>query len=611
MTGRRDAPPCPSPGSATAALEISPDHSIADVTPAASLIVAHLDTSIRDRSVADLANAGLLTAESATAIETALEAVADGGETTVHVAVSRTGNLGPIEYTATVLALEQDGFRVRLSEVGPLDDHAETVRLLRQATRDLGNQETIRNVFGTIERWAHEILGPTGIDIRRADEESDDLIRISRAGATTPVDDQSTVDGLSSPYCQTWPAGETVVQTEWAAGFTETVMVPIGTVGTITMGRVGCSITEIDRWVLELLASTAATAFEAVHHRSTVADQRAALDRYETLVESIPDPVFSTDEAGRITYVNEAFEDAFGYSLAECRGERITEFTTRETAERIQNEIWELLDPDFERHRQIAATGITADGRECEIEASVGVVYHDNEYDGVVGVLRDVTERKRHEEITNVMNRALRHNLRTSINNIIGYAELTEQGAGDTEEYMQVIREEGEWLMKLGNTLRAVRRSIDDGRDRSAMPVDELVEPLVREYQTQYPETNLSTTFETTEPIKGGSTLQVALDNVLENAIEHNQDQNPRVQVRTWCEETGWVSIEIRDNGPGMNERDIDIVMGETEITQLQHGTGIGLWLTRWIVEIFEGELELETSDDGTVVRIRLQEAEN
>jgi nitrogen fixation/metabolism regulation signal transduction histidine kinase len=49
------------------------------------------------------------------------------------------------------------------------------------------------------------------------------------------------------------------------------------------------------------------------------------------------------------------------------------------------------------------------------------------------------------------------------------------------------------------------------------------------------------------------------------------------------------------------------VVTDRQEITQLQHGSGIGLWLVRWVVDDHGGTLELrENDDDGTTLAIRL-----
>jgi PAS domain S-box-containing protein len=609
MSGRRDPSPTEQPSDAAPAvptLATDQDGTVTALFDGADDVFAHTDVSV-GTTLAELASEGVLAVDTPERYQATLEQTREDNGS-FRTAILREGDLEPITYQVHTELRESDTVRWSLSEVGLPADAAGVLNICQEATADIGKQGAVRNVFGALERWVNKLLGPTALDVRRVDTDSDNLIRISRRNATTPLDDRSVVSTTEAPYNDVWPAGGSTVVENPESGFDSVGIVAVGTDGIVAIGRVGATVSTADLNAIQTLAESAATTLQAVGYRSVVNEQRAELDRYETLVESIPHPVFSTDASGRLTFVNRAFEEAFGYDLADCRGMHITDFATEDSTEAVEAEIRSLLDPETENYGQVAG-GVKADGRECELEASFGAVYHDDQFDGIVGVLRDVTERKRNDEISAVMNRALRHNLRTSINNIIGYAELTEQGRGDTEEYMSVIREEGRWLMKLGDTMRAVRRSINaNGHDNVVMAVEDLLEPLAVQYRSQYPEVTIDTHYESEKTIQGGSTLQVALDNVLENAIVHNDTEERRIDITVSDVPNGWIAIDIQDNGQGIDSREVDLVMGETEITQLQHGTGIGLWLTRWIVEIFEGELDIDTNERGTCVTIRLQE---
>lgn len=102
--------------------------------------------------------------------------------------------------------------------------------------------------------------------------------------------------------------------------------------------------------------------------------------------------------------------------------------------------------------------------------------------------------------------------------------------------------------------------------------------------------------------------MRSALSQIVENAIIHNDSDMPSVEL--WvanAPKDGWVDIHIEDDGPGIPQNEIELIMGETEITQLQHGSGIGLWVSRWLVETFDGELLVESGADGSVVTLRLR----
>lgn len=622
MSGRPESAAGPRSGrpeNPTAILETDGQGTVTHLTKSGERVFTTVDGEVRGRTIEELERDGPLASGTTDRYAAALEAL-DGADAsaesgteakaTFSTAVEVPALAHPAEYRAVVEPREDGGYVWRVAEAGPSDDLGTILSGLQQATASLEAAETVRDIFAALEESVRLILGPTGVDVRRFAAEEAELIHVTSDDGAAPVDDRTVVGATESPYTDVWPNGEAAVATDgFGAGYAATAIASVGTTGILTIGRVGGSVSQTERDVLSVLGDAAGAYIGAVEYRADFNAQHADLDRYETLVESIPDPVYWTDASGRITFVNRAFESEFGVTFDDCRGRSIEAFTTEDSAARLSDRIKTLLEPDSETYTQVDVTGRKPDGREMELDASIGVVYHDGQYEGTVGVLRNVTERKREEEIATVMNRALRHNLRTSINNIIGYAELTEAGRGDTDEHMQVIREEGMWLMKLGDRLRAVRRSLaSSSHSHLAMPVEELIEPLVQEYRTQFPDADLRTTYEEGLTVHGGAPLQVALDNVLENAILHNDSEEPSVRVRAGANETdGWIEITVSDDGPGIPERDVELVLGDTEITQLQHGTGIGLWITRWIVEIFDGDLEIDTGEDGTAVTIRLQ----
>lgn len=617
MNSRRDTPGRSrgDPTAVTAVVfETDEDGRVRTLGECADVVFRHRDEPLVGKSIEALETEGVFAAGTTTRYRQARKHLASTDESpgvTFDTAIGRGTEFDPVTYLVRLEDFPEGAYRWSVAEVGLPRERNALLDTLGRATAALSSQGTVRNVYGSLERWVNTLLGPTGVDVRRADSETGNLFRVTRTGATTPVDERTVVDVTEPPYDSVWPAGETLLFTdgELGDGFGSVAVVPLGTVGTLTIGRVGADVTPEDVNALELLAESAATAVKAVDCRSLVDDQRAELDRYETLVESIPDPVYSTDSNGRITYVNRAFEDEFGYRFEECRGTRITEYTTGEANEKIRDVVDQLRDPERERYTRVSLTGVKRDGREREIDASVGVVYHDHEFDGVVGVLRDVTERRRREQISAVMDRALRHNLRTSINNIIGYAELTQQGNDDTGEYLRIIRDEGEWLLKLGETIRAVRRVLEgDTHNGVELSVRELVDPLLAEYRKQFPDAVIVTEYQADAEVRGGASLQVALDNVIENALVHNDGDEPGVEIRTRVAANGWIEIQVADDGPGIPDRERTFVTEEQEITKLQHGTGVGLWITRWIVEIFDGELVIHSDGDGTVVTIRLRQ---
>ena len=71
------------------------------------------------------------------------------------------------------------------------------------------------------------------------------------------------------------------------------------------------------------------------------------------------------------------------------------------------------------------------------------------------------------------------------------------------------------------------------------------------------------------------------------------------------------MAVEVADDGPGIPRSVRGPVFEDSDITQLQHNTGIGLWLARWVVEACGGQLGYERRDGRRRVRLWLRPAES
>lgn len=88
---------------------------------------------------------------------------------------------------------------------------------------------------------------------------------------------------------------------------------------------------------------------------------------------------------------------------------------------------------------------------------------------------------------------------------------------------------------------------------------------------------------------------------MIENAVEHNDKQTPRVDV-TLSNSENQVAVRIADNGPGIPDEEVAVLERGYE-TSLKHTNGLGLWLVSWIVRESDGEVTFrERNPRGSVV---------
>jgi signal transduction histidine kinase len=225
--------------------------------------------------------------------------------------------------------------------------------------------------------------------------------------------------------------------------------------------------------------------------------------------------------------------------------------------------------------------------------------------------IRDVTERRQREQRLDVLNRALRHDLRNEANVILGYAELGMKNNPDAE-WVQEIQDHVAGMIDLSTKARQIEQAIGNG-DVSPRPVEMVstVESAVEDIDADRPDVEIDTDLPDTANARAIEFVGAAITNALENAIEHNDNPDPLVEVSVALQTTDEdVLVEISDNGPGIHPDEREVLLRGRE-TQLEHVSGLGLWIINWIVTESGGEVRFAENDPrGSIITIRLPRAD-
>lgn len=211
-----------------------------------------------------------------------------------------------------------------------------------------------------------------------------------------------------------------------------------------------------------------------------------------------------------------------------------------------------------------------------------------------------------------VLQRVLRHDIRTGANIIDGYAELLADDPPDgaVEGHVRVIRARAAKIVRLSENAREIERVFrTDGRNRTEVDVASRLGEQVDRLGRRYPEVEIVAEIPETRYVTASDQIDSALWNLLENAIEHNDSPTPTVRVSVARSRRGQrddVEIRIADDGAGVPAEERSVLESDGE-TPLEHSTGLGLWLAKWIVGASDGELLIRDNEPrGAVVVIRL-----
>ena len=210
------------------------------------------------------------------------------------------------------------------------------------------------------------------------------------------------------------------------------------------------------------------------------------------------------------------------------------------------------------------------------------------------------------------------HELRTPLTALRGDLEvalLKERTAGEYRNFLAIAYEDAKRLSKLVNHLLlfAQTASSHGGIDLQPLRIDELVMDVMQKLMLSYPDRNIDFRFSGNIPDESHLTvngndnlLQVAFTNIIDNALKYS-DKAP---VNILVESAEAVHVEVLDHGIGISLQDLENIFEpfyRSKRSSVVVGFGIGLSLSRQIIELHKGTIDLQSKvNEGTRVRVTL-----
>ena len=253
----------------------------------------------------------------------------------------------------------------------------------------------------------------------------------------------------------------------------------------------------------------------------------------------------------------------------------------------------------FELERADAAVAVI-EGTATEVERSTGPPV-------VLIALEDISARERRERAERDFVTNAAHELQTPLAAITSAIQVLQAGAKDhvvdRERFLDHAEDACGRLERLARALLVLARaqSGDERPRQEIIPVAELLGSIAdgvargRKVEVEC-ETDVAV-------LANRPLLEQALANLCQNAVKHSR--GPIVLAGARSE--GFVQIQVRDSGGGIDEADRERVFQRFyRGADPEEGFGVGLAIVKEAVEAIEGELELETSPFGTNIAIRL-----
>lgn len=229
---------------------------------------------------------------------------------------------------------------------------------------------------------------------------------------------------------------------------------------------------------------------------------------------------------------------------------------------------------------------------------------------GRLVTLHDITERKTREQRLEVQNRLLRHNLRNDLNVVLGYLELLDDLLEDDEQrtYLHRSIAKSQLLVERAEKSRQLGKLLDREVRLREVDVVSMLELTAAACRDRFPEADITTTTPPELSALADGGLETALYELVENSVRHAGGPCRIELAATATDDT--VEVSVADDGPGIPTHERTVLDSGRE-TPLEHGTGIGLWLVKWLATRYGGAVRIEDNEPrGTVVVLVLTRAD-
>ena len=373
--------------------------------------------------------------------------------------------------------------------------------------------------------------------------------------------------------------------------------------------------------------------FIATMQLDKVTRLRISEEKYRTIVENTNDALLIHDFNGKILDLNERASKMYGFERSELIGANLSKVTSMESSlqrSEIMEQLMQANSLVFE------GVDIRRDGQQFPVEISAKIV--SKQGNGVIQVfVRDISERKQAEidmrEANSKLAKAIveaqelavkaeeansakskflsnmSHEIRTPMNAVVGMTELLEELSDNNEQkkYIDILKKNGESLLSLINNILDLSK-MEAGSMEVKMResiVCNILKEIGLNYQPLAAKKGLEITIDTglCHPkqccaLIDEDKLRQVLINLVGNAIKYTESGTIDLSFRILDEAK--MLFVVKDTGIGIAGDKLDDIFhafkqGDVSNTQTYAGTGLGLTISKKLVELMEGQIWVES----------------
>jgi PAS domain S-box-containing protein len=360
---------------------------------------------------------------------------------------------------------------------------------------------------------------------------------------------------------------------------------------------------------------------------------RQSEERLRLISENANDVIWTADMNLNLTYVSPSTQNLSGWSVEEIMSMAIDEFHTPNSYKILVENFKKEMNlerkkkKNLNRSRVFEVEQIHKDGSIIDVEIVVTFLRDENQKAiGLVGVTRDITERKKAEEALKKSEKKYRkaykqanfykdlfvHDISNIFNALYGYSQLYSEYKEETERVYdpdEMMKNMSRHVLRGVNLIYNVQKL--SKIDRIIIPTEdinvcEVIKESIENTRKSFPKRDIKINFESNNQdfsIQANELLLDVFDNILNNAVKYNKNSPVEVLIKlnkVQDENKGYVKIEFLDNGIGIMDELKQYTFKKGYKTEMKSkGMGFGLSIVKKILKSYNGKIWVENKVEG------------
>lgn len=205
-----------------------------------------------------------------------------------------------------------------------------------------------------------------------------------------------------------------------------------------------------------------------------------------------------------------------------------------------------------------------------------------------------------------VLHRIFRHNIRNDLNVIRGNVDLVRSEIEhETGQRLEQVHRTANRIIEMSEKLAIISEANLRTNGTGSIDVVPVIRAEVDRLRQRHPDVDVTMELPEEARIGGDHSLGYVIRELLENAVDHHPGPGEACRLAITIDQSMTsTTVQLVDNGPGIPESELTPIRSGVE-TPLLHGSGVGLWLVKWLCNVNDGAVRFEAIEgEGTTVSL-------